>query len=254
MKTAEKDHNDTEQVDVKKKKKKRKADIEADDIGRKAKKSKKEEEKSRRLDEEIKREVEEEDAILDAEDDPPSDEDKNDDDFLSGEDTPEEEDDEFVVEGVKQKKDSNKKTISKERKQKDDIISKKTLKRKRKLLLKEHQNMFEHCEDKLLPIVEKIMSAIKEKSVLGFLQELDENIGEITPSFIREHSFGMKIKGIRTKFSENKTIKDNCKQITKKMKTIYETKKTTEPEDFKPVKTKEHTMSKILEPKEKVSE
>ena len=182
-------------------------------------------------------EVAEEDALLEAEDTLPSDDDKDDDDFQGDEEASDEGDLDYVGEVEKEIKEPNKRKVRKER-EKDDTTSNKSLKRKRKEI-KDHQKMFTLCEVKLLPIAEKLKSAVDEKTVLALLEELDDTISEITPSFIRKYKFGMTMKGIRTKFSESQAVKDSCKQITKRMKTIFETKKEIEPIGFEPVLRKE---------------
>lgn len=205
----------------KKKKKKRKRDSESSqELEAEVKPKKKQPKKEMTLDEAIEEEVAQEDAMMELESE--SEDDEDDADFKDGDESSEEEE---LYEDETETKKKDKKTKGTGPKKKA-----KKLKSPEEI----EQELFDECEDFFLPIMESLKGANDEKKVEKLLKKIDRDVHKLTPAFFRIHQIGLVVKETRTKFKSNNTLNLLCKQVTQRMKKVFNEKSASEPTGFKP--------------------
>lgn len=241
----------------KKLKSKRKSTVEKDEKEKKKRKRKstdhdqiapKQQKKAKTLEEEIQEEVAEEDAMMDFDVSSESDEndedfsDKNDDDFDQSESEEEFKEDK-PLEQKSPKKKKEKPQPNKTKRKKNHFKSPEEI----------EQELFEYCEEKFLPLMSKLEDAKSELDAEELIKKIEWDVKSLTPAFVRIHEIGLVVKRVRIKFKESDDINQMCKQLTSKMKQVYNEKLSTEPKGFEP-KMKKRKKKQIVEKKRKEKE
>jgi len=221
-----------------KEKKKRKRKSVVDEVVPKQRK------KVKTLEEEIEEEVAEEDAMMDF--DVSSESDKDDEDFSDKNDDQFESRDELLKKSAtvekKSKKKAEKGPAEKPRKKKEYLKSPEDI----------EQELFENCEEKFLPLMSNLDDAKSESEAKKLIKKIERDVKSLTPAFVRTHHIGLVVKRTRIKFKESDELNQMCKQLTSKMKQVYNEKLDSEPKGFQPkLRKKKNKQVSAKKPREK---
>jgi hypothetical protein len=237
---------ETKKKPSKKQKSKEKDELKKDDLEKKKRRkrnsatdgsSPKPRKKVKTLEEEIEEEVAEEDAMMKF--DVSSESDRSDEDFSD------ENDDDFDQSESEVELDKDEKVEKKSKKQSEKRLQEKPKKKKDYLKSPEEieQELFENCEEKFLPIMSKLDDAKSESEAKKLIKKIERDVKTLTPAFVRTHQIGLVVKRVRIKFKDSDEFNQMCKQLTSKMKQVYNEKLTCEPEGFQPKVRKKKKVS-----------
>mmetsp|Transcript_9511 Transcript_9511/g.11113 ORF Transcript_9511/g.11113 Transcript_9511/m.11113 type:complete len:807 (+) Transcript_9511:2-2422(+) len=84
-----------------------------------------------------------------------------------------------------------------------------------------NENLATDCDKILIPLKEDLRNAVERNDTDGVKQNLEDirqNVGLITPLFIKEHNFGMLIKKARQKFDFDDEVTALARSVTKAIK------------------------------------